>query len=71
MQRHILEMPARLWRDDVLVAQEEYRLRIDLYFAQELVLMLEDAGLRDVAVQGRYTGITATPGDAAVVFVAR
>jgi len=71
MQYHVLEMRARLWRADVLVAQEEYRLRMNLYFAQELVLMLENAGFQDVAIEGEYTGIAATPADTTVVFVAR
>jgi hypothetical protein len=42
-----------------------------VYFAQEIVLMLTDAGFRDVAVEGNYTGMPATGDDPNVIFVAR
>lgn len=71
LQRRTHEIKARLWRDGVLVAEEEGRLDWSLYFAQELLLMLETAGFVDVAVEGRYTGAPASPDDGTVVLVAR
>jgi SAM-dependent methyltransferase len=70
-QRMIFETQVRLWRKGRLVAQEAHRLAINLYFAQELVLMLEDAGFSDVVIEGDYTGVPASADDGNVVYVAR
>lgn len=70
-QRHTLQIRARCWRDDELVGEEERALDESLYFVPEILLMLHAAGLTDVEVQGRYTGLPATSDDATVVFVAR
>jgi hypothetical protein len=70
-QRMIFETRLRLWRDGIVVAKQEHRLVINLYFAQELVLMLEDAGFIDIAIEGDYTGRPATGDDGNVVYVAR
>ncbi|MEO8207830.1 MAG: methyltransferase domain-containing protein [Chloroflexota bacterium] len=70
-QRRTLEIRARLWRGGVIVAEEEHRLAENLYFAQEIVLLLDEAGFRDVRVEGGYTGRPATPDDGSVVFVGR
>lgn len=71
LQRRTLEMRLRLWRAGRVVAEEERQLHENLYFAQEILLMLEDAGFGDVAMEGRYTGIPATPDDGTLVFVAQ
>jgi hypothetical protein len=42
-----------------------------LYFAQELLLMLADAGFDMVRIEGGYTGQPAESSNTAVVFVAR
>jgi SAM-dependent methyltransferase len=70
-QRMTFETRVRLWHDGTVVTQEEHRLAINLYFAQELVLMLEDAGFADVAIEGDYTGVPASADDGNVVYVAR
>jgi SAM-dependent methyltransferase len=70
-QVHTLEMRARLWRAGQLVAEEFHELRESLYFAQEVLSMLESAGFEDVTMEGRYTGSPATASDDTVVFVAR
>jgi hypothetical protein len=70
-QRRTLEIRARLWRGDQIVKEEAYRLKESLYFAQELLVLLEEAGFRDVAVEGGYTGLPATADDTTVTFVAR
>ena len=46
-------------------------LRISLYFVQEIWLMLDEAGFRDVAVEAGYTGRPATADDGMVAIVAR
>jgi len=73
-QRHTLEMRARLWRGTELVAEETSRLSESLLFVQEILLLLEDAGFRDVSVEGGnggYAGRPVEPDDEAVTFVAR
>jgi SAM-dependent methyltransferase len=66
-----LEMRARLWHAGHVIAQEEYSLRENLYFAQELILMLAHAGFGEIAIEAGYGGRPATPDDGFVVFVAR
>lgn len=66
-----LEIRARLWRDNVIVAEESGTLMFSMYFAQEVVGLLEAAGFADIAVEGKYTGQPATEEDGDLVFVAR
>jgi SAM-dependent methyltransferase len=66
-----LEIRARLWHDGAIVAAEEDSLFECLYFAQEVVGMLEAGGFVDVAVEGRWTGEPVAADDGTVVFVAR
>jgi SAM-dependent methyltransferase len=70
-QQLVLAMRARLWRGGSVVNEEAYKLKSCVYFAQEIVLMLADAGFRDVAIEGNYTGLPATGDDTHVIFVAR
>jgi SAM-dependent methyltransferase len=70
-QRRTLEMRARLWRGGQMVKEETYRLKQSLYFAQEILLLLDEAGFRDLAVDGGYTGRPATADDGMVAFMAR
>jgi SAM-dependent methyltransferase len=70
-QQLVLAMRARLWHDGAVVTEESYILRAGIYFAQEIVLMLRDAGFRDIAIEGNYTGVHATGDDSNVIFVAR
>jgi len=70
-QRITQEMRVRLWHQGQVVKEEEYSLRINLYFPQEILLMLDDAGFREVAVEAGYTGRPATADDAWLAFVAR
>jgi SAM-dependent methyltransferase len=71
LQRTTLQMRARLWHGGQIVKEEAHDLHENLYFAQEILLVLADAGFRDVVVEGGYTGQPATPDDGMVVFVAR
>ena len=64
-------MVARRWRDGVLEAEEVHRLDIGLYFKNELLLMLEDAGFDDVVVHGDHVEADPGPDDEFIVFVAK
>ena len=70
LQRATLQMRARLWHEGQIVKEEAHDLHENLYFAQEILLMLDEAGFRDVVVEGGYTGLPATPDDGNVCFVA-
>ncbi|HUG48757.1 MAG TPA: class I SAM-dependent methyltransferase [Candidatus Limnocylindria bacterium] len=70
-QRLTLDMRARLWRDGVVVEEETHRLHISLYFAQEIVGLLREAGFEDVRIESGYTGRPATADDTEVMLVAR
>jgi SAM-dependent methyltransferase len=70
-QRRTLEIKARLWHDGQVAAEEAHSLTENLYFAQEILLMLGDAGFRDLRVEGGYTGQSASADDGAVVFIGR
>jgi SAM-dependent methyltransferase len=70
-QEITLEMRARMWRDGELVADEEHVLTMTMYFAYELVLLLERAGFVDVELRAGYTDAEPTGDDDVVVFVAR
>ena len=70
-QRVMLVMHAERWRDGSLDAAEDRTLTINLYFRNELLLMLERAGFASVEVQGDHNDRPATPDDEFLVFVAR
>jgi SAM-dependent methyltransferase len=70
-QSKTMEIRASLWRDGELVAEEEHRILIRSYFRDELLLLLERAGLEIVSVTGDHTEQPATPEHETLVFVAR
>lgn len=70
LQRYTREMRAVLWRDGEVVAIEENVLQENLYFVQELILMLRLAGFVNIRVEGLYNGTPASADDSTVVFVA-
>ena len=69
-QRLTLETRMELWRGDELVREEEHLLHINLYFRNELLLMLERAGFAHVLVHGEHTERAPTSDDDFLVFVA-
>jgi SAM-dependent methyltransferase len=69
-QRLTMDARLRLWRAGQIVKEEEYTLMESLYFVQEILLLLDEAGFRDVAVEGGYTGRPATADDGMVAFTA-
>jgi SAM-dependent methyltransferase len=50
-QQTTYEIRAWMWRDEELVAEEEYRLDMTLYFTHELAVLLEGAGFEDVELR--------------------
>jgi SAM-dependent methyltransferase len=70
-QRQTYEIRARLWHDGQIVKEEAYSLKENFYFAQEILMLLNEAGFRDLVIEGGYTGLPATADDGMVAFVAR
>ena len=69
-QTVLYEMRGSKWLGDELVAEEEHTLNMTMYFTQELVLLLEQAGFADVELLAGYRDEPPTPDDDFVVFVA-
>ena len=63
--------PAQVGRKPVTSPPEEKSLRVCAYFKPELLLMLTQAGFRDVTVHGAYTEKEATADDGVLVFTAK
>lgn len=70
-QQMTLEMRARVWRHGEVVAEETHRLIENEYFSQELLLMLEVAGFRELEMVGAYGGAPATGDDSVIVIIGR
>jgi SAM-dependent methyltransferase len=70
-QSGAMEMQAFMWRDGELVAEETYLLTMRLYFRNELVLMLENAGFGEIEVRGDHNDAEPTGDDDFLVFLAR
>jgi hypothetical protein len=62
------EIRAQQWRDDELIEEQQYPIDLMLYFKDELVLMLERAGFREIEVRGAYDGGEPTPEHGFLVF---
>ncbi|MEW5989041.1 MAG: class I SAM-dependent methyltransferase [Chloroflexota bacterium] len=58
------------WANGQLVASEDYLLRDNIYFKNELLLMLKVAGFRHITVQGDYRDEPATADHEELVFTA-
>ena len=67
-QQRTLQMRARLWHDGRVVTEEEYRLTDNVYFAQEVVLMMQQAGFTSIHLDS-ISGSPAGTEDTEVVFV--
>lgn len=55
------EISAELWRDGHLLETESRSIRLNIYFRNELVSMLEQAGFVDIEVKGDFTDEVAQP----------
>ena len=70
-QRLTVEMRAELWREGRLVTHEDRLLHENLYFPNEVLLMLANAGFADVSVRPGYSARNPTVEDTTLVFIAR
>jgi SAM-dependent methyltransferase len=66
-----MEIRARLWHDDALLAEEEGALAFVHYTSDELRSMLAAAGFDGIRFERAYSGRPSEPGDETVVVVAR
>ena len=69
-QRYTRQVRLEKWLSGDLVAEEEYTLRGNIYFKNELLLMLRQAGFSEIAVRGDYGQQAATSDHDEVVFMA-
>jgi hypothetical protein len=69
-QTYIREVRLEKWSHGELVASEEYRLRGNMYFKNEVLLMLKVAGFDDISVHGDFTDDHATADHEEIVFIA-
>jgi len=67
-----LQMRAELWRNGEMVEEEGTRtLTTNLYFKNELRMMLEQAGFEVIEIQGDFTEEKATRDHGVLVFIAK
>ena len=69
-QNYTRQVRLEKWQDGALVTAEEYTLRGNMYFMNEVLLMLNSVGFREITVQGDYTDQLATAEHAELVFTA-
>ena len=67
----IRQIRARLWRKDELLKEEIHTQNLDDYNKNELVLMLEHAGFRDIQIFGDFSDEPATADHHDLIFVVR
>lgn len=71
LQRIVLGLRNQLRRNGDLVTEEQREIAINIYFEQELRLVLELAGFSDAVFEAGYTGEPTTTLDTNVTVVAR
>jgi SAM-dependent methyltransferase len=69
-QSYVREVRLEKWIDGKLAKSEEYTLRGNIYFKNELLLMLKTAGFHDITVCGDYTEQAANADHEDLVFLA-
>ena len=62
---------ARLWRDGKMIQEEIHTMKTEGYYKNELLLMLELAGFKDVQIYGDYNAEPASMDHKYLIFVAR
>jgi hypothetical protein len=65
------ELRAEKWRDGELVTDETHTLTDRMYFRDELLLLLEQAGFADIEVRGGYADEPPAADHDFLVYVAR
>ena len=66
-----LQIRVAQWRAGQLVAEEENSLQARSYFKNEVLMLLAQAGFRDVDVHGDYTDTAATADHGVLVYIAK
>lgn len=66
-----LQMRAERWQGEQLLGEEERTLTSNIYFKNELLMMMKQAGFDEVTVRGDFTEQEATPEQGVLVFIAR
>ena len=69
-QSYVREVRLERWVNGELAKSEEYTLRGNIYFKNELLLMLKVAGFHDITVCGDYTDAIATADHKELIFTA-
>ena len=69
-QSYTRQVRLEKWASGALVASEEYTLRGNMYFKNELLLMLKVAGFGEISVRGDYTDEPATAEHEELIFTA-
>jgi SAM-dependent methyltransferase len=70
-RRETMDIRARLWRGEELLAEEHGSLQFIHYDPDELRAMLQAAGFDGLVVEGRYTGRPPEPSEETIVITAR
>lgn len=70
-QSYKRQMRVEKWQEGKLLAEEERTLHGNIYFKNELLLMLRQAGFEHIVVEGNYTEEKATADHSELLFVAR
>lgn len=65
-----METRTRLWHGEDMAKEETYGIELGMYFPQEILAMLAEAGSRDLAAE-TYAGTPATSEDGQVVLIGR
>lgn len=69
-QSYTRQVRLEKWRDGQQLAAEEYTLRGGMYLKNEMLLMLQVAGFREITLSGDYTDRPAAAADGELVFLA-
>jgi SAM-dependent methyltransferase len=69
-QRVTYQMHTTLWRGEELLEEDTHELQMTMYFRNEVLLMLEQAGFHDIEVRGDLEDRGPLPEDDSLVFVA-
>ena len=69
-QSYVRQVRVEKWVAGQLVASEEDTMRGDIYLKNEMLLMLQVAGFRQITVRGDYTDEPATPDSKELIFTA-
>ena len=67
----VRQIRARLWKEGVMIQEEIHTQKVGDYSKNELILMLEIAGFRDIQIKGDYSDEIATADHETLIFIAK